>query len=212
MEETIETHPVCRVDLVLGENGDKQCVTKKYPDGRSLTMSLVNGEIVEKHMTYKVLWDLEAIKKERDDGADGVSFKHWDLRGLAVLKSYYDTYLVGLMFTLDYSRVTHPKIKCEKVEDELEYDIDFPTVNVGKLTMEDGYSSLQKENLNLGSIMHRRIVDALTRLKKNESSEDGAELVVRKRKAEEDVPQCDACVEKPCVWISERDTVIAKTK
>ena len=78
-------------------------------------MSLVNGVIVDKHMTYKVSWDLEAMKKEQEKGADGVSFKYWELRrGLAVLKPFYGNYLVGLMFTLDYSRVTHPKIKCEK--------------------------------------------------------------------------------------------------
>ena len=55
------------------------------------------------------------MKKEQEKGADGVSFKYWELRrGLAVLKPFYGNYLVGLMFTLDYSRVTHPKIKCEK--------------------------------------------------------------------------------------------------
>ena len=76
-------------------------------------MSLVNGAIVDKHMTYKVSWDLEVMKKEQEKGADGVSFKYWELIGLAVLKSFYGNYLVGLMFTLDYAKITHPKIRCE---------------------------------------------------------------------------------------------------
>ena len=119
----------------------------------------------------------------QEEGADCVSFKHcWEKRGLAVLKG---NYLVGLMFTLDYTKVTHSKIKCEKVQDELEYNIDFPTVGIGKLTMQDGFtSSLQKENPKLGSIMHQRILDALTRLEKDKPSTDGAEFMDSKRKAE----------------------------
>ena len=76
--------------------------------------------------------------------------------------------------------------------------------------MEDGYSSEQKENPKLGCIMHRRIVDALRRLEEDKPSEDGAEFVDRKRKAEEVTHQCDACSEMPCVWSSERDTMIAR--
>ena len=76
--------------------------------------------------------------------------------------------------------------------------------------MEDGYSWEQKENPKLGCIMHRRIVDALTRLEEDELSEDGAEFVDKKRKAKEVAHQCDACGEMPCVWSLERDTIIAK--
>ena len=196
--------------VVVGTN--KKLITKKYWDECSLTMSLVNGEIVEKHMTYNKPWDLDAMKKEQEKGADGVSFKYWEKRGLAVLKTFYSTYLVGLMFTLDYTRVTHPNIKCEIVEDELDYDIDFPTVDVGKLTMEDGYSSEQKENKKLGSIMHCRIVGALLKFEEDnkKQSEDGAKFVNRKRKVEEDGIQCDVCGERPCMWSSERDMVIER--
>ena len=58
--------------------------------------------------------------------------------------------------------------------------------------------------------MHCRIVDALTRLEEDKPSEDGAEFVDRKRKAEAVAHQCDACGEMPCVWSSEHDIVIAK--
>ena len=207
LDEAGTTPPLVGTVVVEGAN---KWVTKKYADGRSLTMSLVDGEIVDKHLTYKVTWDLEALKAEQEKGADGVSFKYWEKRGLSVLKSFYGTYLVGLMFTLDYTKVTHPKIKCEKVEDELEYDIDFPMVDVRKLTMEDGYSADQKGNPKLGSIMHRRIVAALLKFEGEKQSEDGAEFVGRKRKAEEDGIQCDICGETPCVWSSERDTVVAR--
>ena len=46
--------PPCVGVVVVSTDGDKKWVTKKYSSGRSLTMSLVNGTIVDKHMTYKV--------------------------------------------------------------------------------------------------------------------------------------------------------------
>ena len=48
------------------------------------------------------------------------------------------------MFTLDYTLVTNPNVKAEKLQDELDYDIGFPMVDASKLTMEDGYSSEEK--------------------------------------------------------------------
>jgi hypothetical protein len=191
-------------------------------------MLVVDGVIVEKDMTYKMLWDLEAMEKEERKGADGVSYKHWEKGGLSVRKSYYGTYIVGLMFTLDYALVTNAKVKCETLQDELDYDIAFPMVNVRKLTMEDGCSSKQNQNPEASSIMHERIVDALKTFKKEGkelvsvvdgkelsrkklSSIDGKELADGKRKAEE-VVQCEVCGEMPCVWVTERDRVIANDK
>ena len=58
--------------------------------------------------------------------------------------------------------------------------------------------------------MHERVVDALMKFEE-EKAMDGGELAKKKRKAEEVVHhQCDICGEKPCVWTSERDTVVAK--
>ena len=166
--ETYASMPRAGV-VVVDENDNEKSVTKSYPDGRSLTILLVDGVIVEKHMTYPVPWDHEAMKKEEGKGADGVTFKYWEKGGLAVGKSFYGSYLVGLMYTLDYTLVTNPAVKCEKLEDELDNDIAFPMVDVRKLAMEDGYTSKQKENPKLASIMHGRIVDALTKFEKDEA-------------------------------------------
>ena len=62
---------------------------------RSLSTMVVNGRVVEKHMMCKMLWDLEAIKKEQDDGADGAGFKHWEKQGLAALESHCGTHLAS---------------------------------------------------------------------------------------------------------------------
>ena len=197
------------VDVVdLDENEDRKCVTKRYPDGRSLSMLVIDDEIIEKHMTYKMLWDLGEMRKVQEKGEGEVSFKYWEKRGLSVLKSFYGTCLVGLMFTLDYTLVTHPNMKCEKLVDKLDNDIDFPMVDVRKLPMMDGYSLLQRDNEMLGSIMLEHIVSALLKFEEDKQSEDGTEFVNRKRKAEEEDIQCNVCGEKPCVWSSERDTVV----
>ena len=42
--------------VVLDKNENKKCMTKRHPDGRSLSMLVVSGVILEKHMTCKVLW------------------------------------------------------------------------------------------------------------------------------------------------------------
>jgi hypothetical protein len=200
-------HPPVRV-VVLDDN--RKSVIKRYPDGRSLTMLVVDDKIIEKHLTYKMKWDLEVMKQEQDKGADGVSFKYWENKGgLAVLNSFFGTYIVGLMFSLDYTLVTNSRIRSEKLQDELDNDIDFPMVDVRKLAMEDGYSSSQKENEKLATIMHERICDALTKFDRTKAA-DGGELLEKKRKAEEAVHQCEICGEKPCVWTTERDTVVAK--
>jgi hypothetical protein len=173
--------------------------------------------IAEKDMTYKMLWDLEEMKKEERKGADGVSYKHWEKGGLSVRKSHCSTHIVGLMCTLDNALVANAQVKCKTLQDELDHDIAFPMVNVRKLTMEDGCSSKQNQNPEASSIMHERIVDALKTFKKEGkelvklSSIDGKELADGKRKAEE-VVQCEVCGEMPCVWVTERDRVIANDK
>ena len=41
--------------VVINETSNNKRVTKRYPDGRSLTMLVVNDVILEKHMTYPVV-------------------------------------------------------------------------------------------------------------------------------------------------------------
>jgi hypothetical protein len=203
--------PVAMVALNDNPNNpNKKFVTKRYPDGRTLSIVVVDDDIVEKHMTYKIKWNLDAMEKEQEKGATGVSFKYWEKRGLAVVKSYYGTYLVSLLITLDYTLVTHPNIKSETLQDELDYDTDFPMVDVTKLAMEDGYSSKQRDHDKLASIMHGRIDDALAKFKKIKATNGGVFLPEKKRKAEEAVHRCESCGELPCVWTTERDTVVAK--
>ena len=82
------------------------------------------------------------------------------------------------------------------MEAEFENDIDFPMVNVTKLTMVDGYTSKEKGNPELGFIMHQRIGDALLKFAKEKAADGGIlALVEEKRKAEEVTRQGDTCGE-----------------
>jgi hypothetical protein len=73
--------------IIVDKNETNESLTKRHHNGWSLTMLAVNGVIAEKDMTYKMLWDLEAMKKEERNGADGVSCKHWEKGVLSVRKS-----------------------------------------------------------------------------------------------------------------------------
>jgi hypothetical protein len=207
-EKEDDTYPPPGVTIV-DENETEKCVTKRYPDGRTLTMVVVDGVVVEKHMSYKILWDLDAMRKEEAKGVNSVSFKYWEKGGLSVNNSYYGTYLVGRMISVEHAVVTNPKVKRETLQDEIDYDIAFPAVNVRKLTMEEGYSREEKDNPTLGAIMHDRIVHALERAAAKDEDADGRELADKKRKAEEFLHQCEVCLETPCVWVAQSDAVIA---
>ena len=61
------------------------------------------------------------MKKEQEKGADDVRSKYREKRGVAVLKSFFGTYLVGLMTTPDYTLVTNNKqVRWKTVEAKLE--------------------------------------------------------------------------------------------
>ena len=62
------------------------------------------------------------MKKEQEKGADDVRSKYREKRGVAVLKSFFGTYLVGLMMTPpDYTLVTNNKqVRWKTVEAKLE--------------------------------------------------------------------------------------------
>jgi hypothetical protein len=52
----------------------KKAVTKSYEDGRKLNFTVVDDKIVQRMMTYKYLFDYEALKKEKEESIE-VSFQ-----------------------------------------------------------------------------------------------------------------------------------------
>ena len=103
-------------------------------------MVVVDGVMVaEKRTSNKMLWDLDAMRKEEAKGVDSASFKHWTKGGLSVNNSCCGTCLVGTMISLECVLVTNPRAKCETLKDETNHhDVSFPGVDARKATMEEG--------------------------------------------------------------------------
>jgi hypothetical protein len=211
MEKKDDTCPPEDVTIV-DENETDKWVTKRHPGGRTLTMVVVEGVVVEKHVSYKMPWDPDAMRKDEAEGVDSVSFKHWEKGGLSVNNSHCGTHLIGLMIKVEHALAMNPKAKRETLQDETDHDIAFPAVNARKLTMEEGCSPEKKDNPTLGAIMHDCVVRFLKRAAAKDEAADGQELADKKRKAEEVLHQCEVCLEMPCVWITQRNTVIANNE
>jgi hypothetical protein len=79
----LETHPVVT-----------KSITKKYPDGRTLSLLVVDDQLVEKSLTFPCEWNFEEIKKERAKGAE-VKFQYWEKGGLEASLTYFGSFLVG---------------------------------------------------------------------------------------------------------------------
>lgn len=148
--------------VVVILDDDAKHVTKRYSDGRSLRLLVRDRHyLYQKQMTYQITWDLEAMVKERTKGADCVVFKYWEKQGYIVSFSYYGTYLIGVIVTLDYTIVPNPNIISVKRHTALANDVTFPIDDLKKLPMQDGYSSQVKRHPELSSNMHDAVVKAL---------------------------------------------------
>jgi predicted GIY-YIG superfamily endonuclease len=45
---------------------DKKAVTKRYPDGRTLSLLIVKEKLAKKSMAYRWDWDLDLLEKENE--------------------------------------------------------------------------------------------------------------------------------------------------
>jgi hypothetical protein len=208
------------VSMVVLETSPKvkKYITKRYPDGRTLSLLLVDEVIVEKSLAFSWNWDYAEIEKEKDKGGD-ISFKYWEKGGLEASLTYFGTYLVGKVFTLDFSKLekTNP-LTAEHWRDEVEHDISFPMVDIGKVKLEEGFSSTEKENHYMRSLMHVEVIDALLNHQIKEAAGelrggDGTENKTKSRKEEvlpssDDDAPCAMCGELPCVWKSEISNIV----
>jgi hypothetical protein len=131
--------------------------------------------LVEKSLTYRWECDYKRIKKEKDKGGD-VSFKWWERGGLDdVGLTYFGSYLIGKMFTLDFEKCHDTNLHLEDQQDEIDNEIVFPMVDVDKLELKNGYSSEERENHYLSVIMYEEIINLLV---KDENKKAVSELEV----------------------------------
>ena len=162
-EPKMNSPSVEEVQLLEVDNAEAKLVTKRYPDGRSLRLFVIDGVVFEKEMTHNIIWDLEKLKQEQKKGADCVSFQFWESGGLTIGKTLFGTYLIGLEVRIDYTLVTKPNVRSEKVQTELDNDVPFPRVNPKKIKMQEGYRPEQKRNPGLKSLFNDAVFEALTK-------------------------------------------------
>jgi hypothetical protein len=78
-------------------------------------------------------------------------------------------------------------------------------VNVEKIPLSEGYSSEEKENPYLAGIMYADILQLIVD-DENSRADGGLVVVVDNEVA---CVECDFCGDTPCVWLVEKDRVIA---
>jgi hypothetical protein len=145
----------------------------------------------------------KAMKKNRENGADKVSFKCFEKGALAVGHSCCGSYLIEVTHSLNCALVTNPNVRREKLNEELDCDISFPMIDVSKLTMKDGCSSTDEHNRVLGSIMQHEAV--LAWMAKNDKIQEEKGKAVDdedfpdKKTGEEAGQECDFFSEVQCV-------------
>ena len=169
-------------------------------------------------MTYEIVWDIEALIIEKEKGGT-VNFKYWEKGGVGISYSFFGTYRIGVMYTLDYTMVTNPRVKSEDIDTELNNDIDVPMVDVRDITMKDGFDSERLDSPVINSIMHEavdRAIDGYESKRKEDRRTKGEEAMLLAEEEEKkkivETTRCDFCNECPCMWISERATVVAKVE
>jgi hypothetical protein len=190
--------------VILSKEPVKKAITKRYPDGRTLTLVVDDDKLVEKMMTYRWGWDFDLVRDEKEKG-ETVSFKYWVKGALDVGLSYFGSYLFGKTVSLDFSK-TH--LVPEDWRAEVGNDIAFPLVDIKRIRLESGFSADEKENPVMKSLMHDMVVDALE--KYDQKKRDVKDIRTTKTKSDDDC--CYFCGYSPCVWIAQREAVIANDK
>jgi hypothetical protein len=55
---------------ILRKDPVKKAITKRYPDGRTLTLVVDDDQLVEKMMTYRWEWDYDKVREEKKQGRE----------------------------------------------------------------------------------------------------------------------------------------------
>jgi hypothetical protein len=87
-------------------NQKKKICHEKVPGWLCLVSLLIeDDQLLEKSLIFSWPWDYDLIEKENENGKS-ISFKYWEKGGLEVGLTYFKTYLVGKMYTLEFCKRT----------------------------------------------------------------------------------------------------------
>ena len=190
--------PPVSVVVVEREPQVIQSVTKRYLDGRTLSLWVVDDQLVYKNMSYKGEWEMERIMKEYD--ADScINYKFYEMTDLVVRSSYLGTYLLGTSYLLTFESDATKKLRVDNWHTEIQYDIAFPAVNLEHIDLKVGYAPKQKENPRLAEIMMEEVWKLIVDYEDQEQrNNENPPMFTR----------CHECQATPCVWTSNKTRIL----
>jgi hypothetical protein len=192
-----------------------QSVTKPYGDGRTLTLTLVDGMISEKSLTFPWTLDFDAVRLEMMKGTE-VSMKYCEKEGMEVELTYFGPQLIGKMITLTTEKLSvHRRslLIADTWACELEGEPNFPSINIERLVFKNGYIADQEENEFLRLKMNGIVRDTL---EKHDQELEEMKMPASATDNDAENPAtdrpCDDCKESPCVFLKERKNIVAQDK
>jgi hypothetical protein len=189
--------------ILQTEPTERKSVTKRYPDGCVLSLLVEDDRLLEKSLTFHLPCDYNLIEEERKK-EKSITFGYWEKGGLEVSLTFFGSYLVGKMYTLNFGKLTVASLVLDDWRDELTYDIAFPCVDVTKINTKRGFSPDEIENPFMKELMHDMVMQSLAKHQENKK--------IVTTSGEEDSGSdclCGFCGENPCVWVCQRENVIA---
>jgi hypothetical protein len=131
----------------------KKSIVKQYPDGRTLSLLVVDEILVERVLHFVGIGTSTWFPEEKK--GKSINFKCWANGGLEVQLTYFGDYLIGKMFTIDFALVTS-KTSRRGLARWVANDIAFLVVTL-KLTMEVGFSIVERDNPFMENLMNEAV-------------------------------------------------------
>jgi hypothetical protein len=197
-------------------------VQKAFPDGRRLTLYVVDDKVTGKMLVTNPAWDMEQIQLQKQIGAE-VRMRYGKCNGMNVGITYFGRCEINRHYSLEREDLTKRQISTMMPDDwgdEVRGDPIFP-----KMSAEDMlHMVLQGDDLNNSQTRQKLefdVLDALAEYEEQKDDEDfqaayddSERILECERGAIREIPQppvpCIHCVRAPCVWQQERVTIITQ--
>jgi hypothetical protein len=80
----------------------KITITKRYPDGRVLSLLVEENKLLEKMMRFNIDWDYDMLEEEKEKGKS-IRLRSWRKAGLEISLTNFGFFLVGKMIMFETS-------------------------------------------------------------------------------------------------------------
>jgi hypothetical protein len=164
-----------------------------------LSSTCVNGEYVEKLVTYKWAPDMRLLVREKIGCRDRVSFKYVRRDRFKINLAFYGQALIAKMIhvmDVPAAKTEVPILMLPDVQSELYHWIPLDATYTEE-EMVEGYESGKPTNLHLQLIMEEEMEQML----------DNAGFTFSNDTNSDDV-FCEQCANLPCVWVDNQQAMV----